>query len=447
MPEQTAAAPPGRFGPYGGAYVPETLVPALDELIAAAQEAFADESFREDLHRWLADYAGRPTPIYHARRLTEHHGGAQIWLKREDLMHTGAHKLNNALGQVLLARRMGKRRIIAETGAGQHGVATATACACFGLQCVVYMGTEDMRRQALNVYKMRLLGAEVRPVESGSRTLKDATNEAIRDWVTNVRDTHYVIGSAVGPHPYPTLVRDLQRVIGDEARAQSLERLGRLPDTVVACVGGGSNAIGMFTAFVPDQAVTLVGVEAAGRGLHTTDHAAPLNAGRPGVLHGSFSYLMQDEDGQVMPTHSISAGLDYPGVGPEHSLLRDIGRARYVGASDADALAAFHRVCSLEGIIPALESSHAVAVAGLLAAEMRPDQVVMVCLSGRGDKDIDTVRETSGPAEISPPARAIDSPSAPAINSPSAPAINSSSAPAQRAADAVARALPPEAHP
>jgi tryptophan synthase beta chain len=300
---------------------------------------------------------------------------------------------------------MGKRRIIAETGAGQHGVATATACACFGLECVVYMGSEDMRRQALNVYKMRLLGAEVHSVESGSRTLKDATNEAIRDWVTNVRDTHYVIGSAVGPHPYPALVRDLQRVIGDEARAQSLQQLGRLPDAVVACVGGGSNAIGMFTAFVPDTAVTLVGVEAAGRGLATGEHAAPLNAGRPGVLHGSFSYLMQDEDGQVLPTHSISAGLDYPGVGPEHSLLRDSGRARYVGCTDEQALAAFHRVCALEGIIPALESSHAVHAAGELAAGLRPDQVVMVCLSGRGDKDIDTVQSSSAPHDLSAPAK------------------------------------------
>ena len=407
MPEPTTTqAPPhpGRFGPYGGAYVPETLVPALDELNNAVAEAFADADFREDLHRWLADYAGRPTPIYHARRLTEHHGGAQIWFKREDLLHTGAHKINNALGQVLLARRMGKRRIIAETGAGQHGVATATACACFGLQCVVYMGAEDMRRQALNVYKMRLLGAEVRSVESGSRTLKDATNEAIRDWVTNVRDTHYVIGSAVGPHPYPGLVRDLQRIIGDEARDQALDRFGRLPDTVVACVGGGSNAIGMFTAFVPDEAVTLVGVEAAGRGLGSGEHAAPLSAGRPGVLHGSFSYLMQDEDGQVQPTHSISAGLDYPGVGPEHSLLRDMGRARYLAATDAHALEAFHRVCRLEGIIPALESSHAVAIAGELASRMRSDQYVMVCLSGRGDKDVDTVREQqSGKGGALPP--------------------------------------------
>jgi tryptophan synthase beta chain len=391
----------GRFGPYGGAYVPETLVPALEELVAAVGEAFGDEGFRADLERWLGDYAGRPTPIYHARRLSEHHGGAQIWFKREDLLHTGAHKLNNALGQVLLARRMGKPRIIAETGAGQHGVATATACACFGLKCVVYMGSEDMRRQALNVYKMRLLGAEVRSVESGSRTLKDATNEAIRDWVTNVRDTHYVIGSAVGPHPYPALVRDLQRIIGDEARQQSLERFERLPDAVVACVGGGSNAIGMFTAFVPDTAVTLLGVEAAGRGLETLEHAAPLSAGRPGVLHGSFSYLMQDEDGQVLPTHSISAGLDYPGVGPEHSLLRDMGRARYVAASDVEALGAFHRVCALEGIIPALESSHAVAAAGALAAGMRREQIVMVCLSGRGDKDVDTVREVQAAGEAS----------------------------------------------
>ena len=394
----TTAQHPGRFGPYGGAYVPETLVPALDELIAARAEAFADETFLADLQRWLADFAGRPTPLYHAQRLSEHHGGAQIWLKREDLLHTGAHKLNNAIGQVLLARRMGKRRIIAETGAGQHGVATATVCACFGLECVVYMGAEDMRRQALNVYRMRLLGAEVRSVESGSRTLKDATNEAIRDWVTNVRNTHYVIGSAVGPHPYPELVRDLQRVIGDEARAQGLERWGRLPDAVVACVGGGSNAIGIFTAFVPDASVTLVGVEAAGRGLATGEHAAPLSAGRPGVLHGSFSYLMQDEDGQVLPTHSISAGLDYPGVGPEHSLLRDTGRARYVGASDADALAAFHRVSRLEGIIPALESSHAVHAAGELAATLPHDRIVLVCLSGRGDKDVDTVRQAQAEA-------------------------------------------------
>jgi tryptophan synthase beta chain len=384
---------PGRFGPYGGAYVPETLVPALEELSVAIDEAFADAAFRADLERRLRDYAGRPTPLSLAQRLTAEVGGGQIWLKREDLLHTGAHKLNNALGQVLLARRMGKRRIIAETGAGQHGVATATACACFGLECVVYMGTEDMRRQALNVYRMNLLGAEVRSVESGSRTLKDATNEAIRDWVTNVRTTHYVIGSAVGPHPYPTLVRDLQRCIGDEARAQLLERCGRLPDVVVACVGGGSNAIGIFTAFVGDEQVRLVGVEAAGRGLTSGEHAAPLNAGRPGVLHGAYSYLMQDGDGQVLPTHSISAGLDYPGVGPEHSLLRDSDRATYVAATDQQALAAFARLARLEGIIPALEPSHALHSAAELAAAMPRDALVLVCLSGRGDKDIDTVRE------------------------------------------------------
>jgi tryptophan synthase beta chain len=382
----------GRFGPYGGAYVPETLVPALDELCTAIEGAFADDAFRRELRTWLNDYAGRPTPLTHATRLSEHHGGAQIWLKREDLLHTGAHKLNNAIGQVLLARRMGKRRIIAETGAGQHGLATATACARIGMECVVYMGEEDMRRQALNVYKMRLLGAEVRGVGSGSRTLKDATNEAIRDWVTNVGDTHYVIGSAVGPHPYPTLVRDLQRVIGDEARAEGLERWGRLPDVIVACVGGGSNAIGIFAPFIDDASVRLVGVEAAGRGLQGGEHAAPLNVGRPGVLHGAFSYLMQDEDGQVCATHSISAGLDYPGVGPEHSQLRDSGRATYIAATDEQALAALHRLCRLEGIIPALESSHALHSAGEIAAGMSGDGIVLVCLSGRGDKDIDTVQ-------------------------------------------------------
>jgi tryptophan synthase beta chain len=382
----------GRFGPYGGAYVPETLVPALDELCAAIDDAFADEGFRAELHGWLRDYAGRPTSLTHATRLSRHHGGAQLWLKREDLLHTGAHKLNNAIGQVLLARRMGKDRIIAETGAGQHGLATATACACFGLQCVVYMGEEDMHRQALNVYKMQLLGADVRSVSSGTRTLKDATNEAIRDWVTNVRDTHYVIGSAVGPHPYPMLVRELQRIIGDEARAQGMERWGRLPDAVVACVGGGSNAIGIFTAFIDEPSVRLVGVEAAGHGLHSGEHAAPLNVGRPGVLHGAYSYLMQNEDGQVEATHSISAGLDYPGVGPEHSQLRDSGRATYVAATDDQALAALHLLCRLEGIIPALESSHALHTAGEMAGGMDGDSIVLVCLSGRGDKDIDTVR-------------------------------------------------------
>jgi tryptophan synthase beta chain len=382
----------GRFDGYGGAYVPETLVPALEELEAAMAGAFADEAFTAELRRWLAEFAGRPTPITHARRLTAARLGAQIWLKREDLLHTGAHKLNNALGQVLLAQRMGKRRIIAETGAGQHGVATATACAALGLGCLVYMGREDMRRQSLNVYKMGLLGAEVVPVDSGSATLKDATNEAIRDWVAHVRDTHYVIGSAVGPHPYPSLVRRLQRVIGDEAREQMLAASGRLPAVVVACVGGGSNAIGMFAAFLEDD-VQLIGVEAAGRGLDSGEHAAPLSRGRPGVLHGSLSYLMQDTGGQVLATHSISAGLDYPGVGPEHSALRDSGRVVYRAATDTEALAAFHELCLLEGIIPALESSHAVHIAAEVARDMTSDDVVLVCLSGRGDKDIDTVRE------------------------------------------------------
>ncbi|MFI5244821.1 MAG: tryptophan synthase subunit beta [Gemmatimonadales bacterium] len=382
----------GRFDRYGGAYVPETLVPALEELEAEMTTAFADGAFTSELDRWLADFAGRPTPVTLARRLSDAYAGAQIWLKREDLLHTGAHKLNNALGQVLLARRMGKARITAETGAGQHGVATATACAALGLECVVYMGREDMRRQALNVYKMGLLGAEVVPVDSGSATLKDATNEAIRDWVTHVRDTHYVIGSVVGPHPYPSLVRRLQQVIGDESRQQMLSRLQRLPSVVVACVGGGSNAIGMFAAFLDDD-VRLVGVEAAGRGLDSGEHAAPLSTGRPGVLHGSLSYLMQDADGQVLATHSISAGLDYPGVGPEHSALRDSGRVEYVAATDSDALAAFHQLCRLEGIIPALESSHALHVAGTVAVNRPADHVVLVCLSGRGDKDVDTVRE------------------------------------------------------
>jgi tryptophan synthase beta chain len=390
----------GRFGVYGGAYVPETLVPALEELEAAMTEALADPGFTDEVDLWLRDFGGRPTPICLARRITAEAGGAEIWLKREDLLHTGAHKLNNALGQVLLARRMGKTRIIAETGAGQHGVATATACACFGLECVVYMGREDMRRQAVNVYRMNLLGAEVRPVDSGSRTLKDATNEAIRDWVTNVENTHYVIGSVVGPHPYPTLVRLLQRRIGDEAREEALRRWGELPDCVVACVGGGSNAIGMFTAFIGDEGVELLGVEAAGRGLGTGEHAASLAAGRPGVLHGAYSYLLQDADGQVRETHSVSAGLDYPGVGPEHSALRDAERATYVSCTDREALAAFHRLCRLEGIIPALESSHALAAAEVRARELGPGHRVLVCLSGRGDKDIDTVRAI---AEANPP--------------------------------------------
>jgi tryptophan synthase beta chain len=386
----------GRFDGYGGAYVPETLVPALDQLESEMNAAFADRTFTGELGAWLADFAGRPTPVTHARRLSERSAGAQIWLKREDLLHTGAHKLNNALGQVLLAQRMGKRRIIAETGAGQHGVATATACAALGLDCVVYMGREDMRRQALNVYKMGLLRAEVVPVDSGSATLKDATNEAIRDWVANVRDTHYVIGSAVGPHPYPALVRRLQRVIGDEAREQVLTRMAGLPSVVVACVGGGSNAIGIFAAFLDDE-VRLVGVEAAGRGLESGAHAAPLSRGRPGVLHGARSYLMQDAAGQVLATHSISAGLDYPGVGPEHSALRDRGRVEYVAATDEEALAAFHTLCRLEGIIPALESAHALHVAAGIAADSSSDAVVLVCLSGRGDKDVDTVREHDRP--------------------------------------------------
>ena len=383
----------GRFGAYGGAFVPETVVPALAELEEAMAAASADAGFRATLDGLLHDYAGRPTPLTFAGRLTATHGGAQLWLKREDLLHTGAHKINNALGQVLLAQRMGKRRVVAETGAGQHGVATATACARAGIACTVYMGREDMRRQEPNVYRMQLAGAEVIPVDSGAGTLKDATNDAIRDWVGNVRDTHYVIGSSVGPHPYPTLVRTLQRVIGDETRAECAGRLGGLPAAVVACVGGGSNAIGMFAAFLDDPDVELIGVEAAGRGLDGGEHAAPLNRGRPGVLHGAHSYLMQDDDGQVLPTHSISAGLDYPGVGPEHSALRDSGRVRYVTATDDQALAAFHRLSELEGIIPALESSHALHVAGEVASALPSERVVVVCLSGRGDKDIGTVRE------------------------------------------------------
>ncbi|MHB8572195.1 MAG: tryptophan synthase subunit beta [Candidatus Dormibacteria bacterium] len=382
---------PGRFGEYGGRYVPETLVAALEELTRAHAEAFADSDFVLRWEALLRDYVGRPTPVYLAERLTAHHGGAAIWLKREDLCHTGAHKLNNALGQMLLAQRMGKRRIIAETGAGQHGVAVATVCARFGADCVVYMGAEDMERQALNVYRMRLLGAEVRQVDSGTRTLKDATNEAMRDWVANVDDTHYIIGSAVGPHPFPTLVRDLQRVIGREARGQFRAANGKDPDFVVACVGGGSNAIGMFHDFI-DSAARLVGVEAAGSGIATGMHAASLTGGRPGVLHGSHSYLLQDQGGQVLPTHSISAGLDYPGVGPEHAHLRDTGRAEYVAVDDREALEAFHRLTRLEGIMPALESAHAVHHAGVLAAGLSPEQSVLVCLSGRGDKDVHTVQ-------------------------------------------------------
>ena len=381
----------GRFGPFGGQFVPETLMAALDELVETFAASQRDREFGAELERLSRTFAGRPTPLYHAQRLTQAAQGAQIWFKREDLCHTGAHKINNALGQVLLARRMGKRRIIAETGAGQHGVAVATVCARFGLECVVYMGSEDMARQASNVYRMHLLGAQVRPVETGSRTLKDATNEAIRDWVTNVRDTHYVIGSAVGPHPYPMMVRAFQSVIGREARAQMLEATGRLPEIVVACVGGGSNAIGIFSAFYDDP-VRLLGVEALGRGLSSGAHAASIVGGRPGVLHGSYSYLLQDQDGQVLATHSISAGLDYPGVGPEHASLHDRGRAEYVGIDDAAALRAFHRCARMEGIIPALESAHAVAQAMVMAPSLDTTAQVLVCLSGRGDKDLDIVR-------------------------------------------------------
>jgi len=376
---------PLRYGVYGGRYVPETLVSPLDELEAAWRSARADPAFQAELELQRRDFVGRPTPLYFAERLSAHFGQARIHLKREDLCHTGAHKLNNALGQALLARRMGKQRIIAETGAGQHGVATATVGARFGFECTVYMGTEDMRRQAVNVERMRMLGAEVREVTAGTRTLKDATSEAIRDWVTNVRMTHYIIGSAVGPHPYPEMVRDLQRVIGDEARAQYLEAEGRLPEVVVACVGGGSNAIGIFTAFLDDENVRLLGVEAGGAGLEGGRHAASLVAGRPGVLHGSLSYLLQDADGQVLPTHSISAGLDYPGVGPEHSLLRDLERAEYLAVTDREALEAFQLCTRLEGILPALEPAHA------LAAAARLEGRVLLCLSGRGDKDLATV--------------------------------------------------------
>jgi tryptophan synthase beta chain len=373
-----------RFGPYGGRYVPETLVPALDELEREWLAARADPGFRDQLSGLLRDYAGRPTPLYRAARLSEL-VGAEVYLKREDLLHTGAHKINNALGQALLARRMGKPRVIAETGAGQHGVATATACALLDLDCVVYMGTEDMRRQRPNVDRMGLLGAEVRPVEVGARTLKEAVSAAIRDWVTNVGTTHYVIGSAVGPAPYPALVRDLQRVIGDEARGQVLESAGRLPDRVIACVGGGSNAIGTFAAFVDDAEVELVGVEAAGEGLESGRHSAPLTTGARGVLHGAMSAVLQDEYGQVLEAHSVSAGLDYPGSGPEHAHLRDTGRVRYVAVPDADALAAFRHLSELEGIVPALEPAHALA---WLEANPRRGGLDLLTLSGRGDKDL-----------------------------------------------------------
>ena len=386
---------PDRFGAFGGRYVPETLIPALDELERAYESARGDAAFRTELESLLNKYVGRPSPLSSAPRFSER-VGASVWLKREDLNHTGAHKINNVLGQALLARRMGKRRIIAETGAGQHGVATATVCARFGMECVVYMGEEDMRRQALNVYRMRLMGAQVIPVTSGTRTLKDATSEAIRDWVASVNDSHYIIGSVVGPAPYPRLVRDFQAVIGHEAREQMLSEAGRLPSTVVACVGGGSNAMGIFHAFVPDADVELVGVEAAGEGLDTEHHAASLSRGRPGVLHGSLSYLLQDAHGQVHPAHSISAGLDYPGVGPEHAHLKDTGRARYVAISDRDAVAGFELLARLEGIIPALETAHAVAWIDAQRGSWPSKAQVLLCVSGRGDKDVAHVSATTG---------------------------------------------------
>ncbi len=389
----------GHFGRYGGSFVAETLVHALDELKATYERYRIDPEFIAEYRHELAHFVGRPSPVYHAARLSREIGGAQIHLKREDLNHTGAHKINNTIGQALLARRMGKPRVIAETGAGQHGVATATVCARYGMECVVYMGSEDIKRQSPNVYRMELLGARVVPVDSGSRTLKDALNEALRDWVTNVENTFYIIGTVAGPHPYPTMVRDFQRVIGDECLVQMPAQIGRAgaqPDAVIACVGGGSNAMGIFYPYIPHADVRLIGVEAAGLGLASGRHAASLLAGSPGVLHGNRTYLLQDDDGQIAETHSISAGLDYPGVGPEHAWLKDSGRAEYVGITDDEALAAFHRLCRTEGIIPALESSHAVAYAIKLAATMHADQHLLVNLSGRGDKDIGTIADLSG---------------------------------------------------
>jgi tryptophan synthase beta chain len=385
-------AQPGRFGPYGGRYVPETLIAALDELAEAVPRVTGSAAFRAELHELLTSYAGRPTPLFLARRTSADLGGARIYLKREDLAHTGAHKINNVLGQCLLARHMGKRRIIAETGAGQHGVATATACALLGLECEVYMGEEDVERQAPNVFRMELLGAAVRPVSSGSRTLKDAINEAMRDWVTHVRTTYYCIGSVMGPHPYPTLVRDFQRVIGVETRRQILEVEGRLPDLLIACVGGGSNAMGLFHPFLDDEGVAMVGVEPGGEGVDSGRHGATLCAGVPGILHGHRTIVLADDDGQIFPAHSISAGLDYPGVGPEHAWLRDSGRARYVSVTDDEALEAFVYLCRTEGIIPALESAHAIAHVRRIAPTLSPGSVVVVSLSGRGDKDVPTVR-------------------------------------------------------
>ncbi|MDN3577301.1 tryptophan synthase subunit beta [Chitinimonas viridis] len=386
----------GRFGEYGGIYVAETLMAALDELKQEYARAKADKAFMDEYRYELKHYVGRPSPIYHAKRWSEMLGGAQVYLKREDLNHTGAHKINNTIGQALLARRMGKKRVIAETGAGQHGVASATVAARYGMECVVYMGAEDVQRQAANVYRMKLMGATVVPVTSGSRTLKDALNEAMRDWVTNVDHTFYILGTAAGPHPYPMLVRDFQAVIGEESKVQMVEMAGRQPDVVVACVGGGSNAIGMFYPYIQVPGVRMIGVEAGGDGVETGRHAAPLSAGRPGVLHGNRTYLMQDAHGQIIETHSISAGLDYPGVGPEHSYLKDMGRVEYTAANDDEALAAFHELCRTEGIIPALESSHALAYAKRLAPTLPRDQIILVNLSGRGDKDIPTVAKLSG---------------------------------------------------
>ncbi|MCW8924139.1 MAG: tryptophan synthase subunit beta [Gammaproteobacteria bacterium] len=386
----------GHFGVYGGIFASETLMQALDELKTAYEKSINDKAFQAEFDADLAHYVGRPSPLYYAERLSREVGGAQIYLKREDLNHTGAHKVNNTIGQALLARAMGKKRVIAETGAGQHGVATATVAARFGMECVVYMGQEDIIRQAPNVYRMKLLGAEVIPVTSGSKTLKDALNEAMRDWVTNVDDTFYIIGTVAGPHPYPAMVRDFQSVIGREARRQMQEQTGRLPDALVACIGGGSNAIGLFHPFLADESVEMYGVEAAGEGLETGNHAAPLCAGRPGVLHGNRTYLMEDRDGQIIETHSVSAGLDYPGVGPEHAWLKDIGRVNYVAATDEQALKAFHQLTRVEGIIPALESSHAIAYGVKQAAQMSPDQNMIINLSGRGDKDINTIARIEG---------------------------------------------------
>ncbi|HQR04955.1 MAG: tryptophan synthase subunit beta [Proteobacteria bacterium] len=398
MPANTYSLPDdrGHFGPYGGVFVAETLIPALEELRAAYTEALADPAFHAEFEYELKHYVGRPSPVYLAKRWSETLGGAQIYLKREDLNHTGAHKVNNCIGQALLARRMGKPRVIAETGAGQHGVATATVAARYGMECVVYMGSEDVKRQAANVYRMKLLGARVVPVESGSKTLKDALNEAMRDWVTNVADTFYIIGTVAGPHPYPMLVRDFQSVIGEECKVQLPDLAGRQPDAVIACVGGGSNAMGIFYPYIPVDGVRLIGVEAAGYGIDSGRHSASLTAGRPGVLHGNRTYLLQDANGQIIETHSISAGLDYPGVGPEHAWLKDSGRAEYVTITDDEALNAFHELCRIEGIIPALESSHALAYAAKLAPTLPKDKILLVNLSGRGDKDMHTVAEKSG---------------------------------------------------